>query len=157
MNYPSATYFDLANLNGLMVRLLIPHLGPPVTGANFGPFLVALLEKSLYPYTDYDDNHLLGLLGEYNISLETGYEVVGDLTPMVHRMVTTVYGGLIGDYLFTINQISPDTAMVSVDGPIPEEQSQSIHGVDDWVKGMQREIENGDYIPESMRRLAGLA
>lgn len=158
MNVPQMVRFDISGLNAHLTQSLTPILGPGVVSANFGPILVKLIENSLYPYTDYDFRQITMLFDEYGVDSETSREISNLVQPMIHRMVSTVYHRYIGECLFEVTQDSLTTVLVKNLGFIPDETTSSLWGtIDTYVDKMHRAMENGDYIPERMRRQAGLA
>tara|TARA_B100000929_G_scaffold100901_1_gene79642 strand:- start:5331 stop:5807 length:477 start_codon:yes stop_codon:yes gene_type:complete len=158
MNVPEMVRFDIAGLNAHLSQSLIPILGPGVVSSNFGPVLVKLIENALYPYTDYDFQQIAGMFKTYGIEEDTAREVSNILHPMIHRMVSTIYHRYIGECLFEVTQDGATTVLVKNLGFIPDENASSLWGtIDTYVDKMHRAMENGDYIPERMRRQAGLA
>lgn len=157
INSPGLVRFDISQLNAHVVQSLLPHVGPGVASANFGPILVKMVECTLYPYTDYDRKQITTLLMEYGLDEEVSGVVISNLHPMIYRMVSTVFQRYIGECLFEVSQDSQSTVLVRNLGFIPSEEEVTGWNVDRYVDKMYREIENGDYIPERMRRQVGLA
>jgi len=143
--------FNISNINAILQREMSVFLGDSSFSNNYITIIQLLVEEMIYPYIDYDKSGIWDSFADYGVTQESAESFLPNITIILARMFNGIAPQNEPNTHFTvgINQYG----VLSV---IREEYRQELDSYPDiYLDKIRRSMENGDYVPENQRRMAG--
>ena len=157
MSHLKNIVFSISNMNEMVARMLEPSLGPSAYHNNYGPAIIQTVERLLHPDYQSTPFPIEELLHYPGVDVSLSETVGGELTSSLSRTLNSSFGGRIGLHLFSVTMISPGELLVEDNGPMPEEVKERGDLGSQIRETVERDIEEGHWVPERLRNFAGLA
>lgn len=133
--------FTLSELLDKVEELLTPHIGVSAAIIGNQHFVMAILENFCYG-TPIPSSDEFG----YIVPSEIFQRIQNEVKQYIHRSAQTGFGVVWPSFSYGFFCLGDDIVLEELDEPRP---------VPETAQSIQESIENGDYVPERLRRQWG--
>lgn len=148
--------FSAESANSFIATSLIPYLGPTAIYSNFEDIIKSIVEGIVAPTIDYPFYEAGSLIEEYNVPSEHAEDIAAGARASLIWQITPFLGEAIGERLFDVEVGRYGYILITDVGSVEEVEKRLTQTPEGLRKSLMESIDNGDWIPPSMLRMAGI-
>lgn len=149
-NYNQSYRIDIRVIYDFIESVAVESQGSAAKHNNYLNICIMFVEAALYRYNDYPYYQIHEALGEYIFSEETIDKIIPEIMLMVARLCSPIPRG---EVVYNIEWIYETYHLMIIPMIIPS--TDLVVDEESFFEKLRVEIENGDYIPEKVRRMIG--